>query len=100
MRMAEISTGSVEVVGLTRKQIRGGKEFGLRYFGINGLDDHFEDARDYCLGCLFDETVLDQMLNKDQNILFTALIFETWGDAGEEKNSPVSGQNGQTETEQ
>ena len=99
MRVAKTSTGDVEVFGLNRKQIRGGKDVGLRYFGIKDIDEHFEDARDYCLGCLFDDALLDEMPNQDQNTIFSALIFETWGDAGEEKNSPRSGQSDQTATE-
>ena len=98
MRIAKTTNGPVEVVGLNRKQIRGGKEHGLRYFGIKDIDEHFEDARDYCLGCLFDESALDEMPNQDQNTIFSALIFETWGDPGEEKNLPKSGQNDQTGT--
>ena len=96
MRTVETSTGPVEVRSLTRKEIRDGKDHGLRYFGIEDMTDRFEDCRDYCLGCLLDEHRLDEITNPDQNLLFAALIKETWGDPGEEKNLPMSGLSDQT----
>ena len=99
MRTVETSMGPVEVRALTRQEIRAGKAMGLRYFGPGELKETFEDARDHCLTCLLGERLMDEHSNADCNRLFMALIAETWGDPGEEKNSPSSGPSDRTETE-
>lgn len=100
MREVELKNGEkMEIRPLTRKEIREGKDLGLRYYG-SGLNlDNFDDHRDYCLGCVLGEDKLDEIPNFDQNTILSALLKETWGDPGEEKNLSPSGSGPQTEPE-
>ena len=103
MRIVETACGPVAVRPLTPKQIRKAKTDGqpLRYFGPGVTLDNFEDVRDCCLDLMgYNEKKRDsELTNVEQNKVFSALIAETWGDPGEEKNSPTSGLSDQTATE-
>lgn len=99
MRNVEISSGLMEIRPLTRKEIKAGKDVGLKYVGVQITPDNFDEVLDYCLGCQFADYVLDGMANPDQHSLFRAVIAETWGSPGEEKNSPTSGTGSQTDSE-
>jgi hypothetical protein len=99
MRTIETERGPVEVRSLNRAEIRGGKEFGMSYLGPGLTIENFDDYRDYVLGCMLDDATMDALSNVELNRIMDALIRETWGDVGEEKNSSGSGQSDQTHTE-
>lgn len=87
MRTVETSAGPVEIRALTRKEIKGGKAFGLRYVGAELTPENFDGACDYCLGLMVDEDVLDGLAVEEIRSLFRAVIAENWSAPGEEKNS-------------
>ena len=100
MRKQELSNGKTwDVRALTGSEIRAGKEFGLKYLGIRIEEENFDAALDYCLGCQFNLPSLNDLSAPDLRALFRAVITETWGDPGEEKNSPTSGPGAQTPKE-
>jgi len=99
MRKITISSGEVQVRALTRREINAGNDYGLKYVGVAITPDNFDGVLDYCLGCQFPDAVLDDLGNDDLHVLFRAVISETWGNPGEEKNSPTSGLGAQTDGE-
>jgi len=99
MRKIELSTGSMDVRSLTRKEIKGGKDFGMGYIAPGITLENYDDYRDYVIGCLVGDEARDTMPNRDQNDLLSAVLKETWGDPGEEKNLSTSGPNDQTDDE-
>jgi hypothetical protein len=95
-REVETTNGALTVRALTRGEIKAGREFGLGYAGPALTMENFDAACDYCLGCQFDQKTLDGLPNPDLQALFKAVIAETWGAPGEEKNSSRSGSESQT----
>jgi hypothetical protein len=95
-REVETTNGAMTIRALTRAEIRAGREYGLGYAGPALSMENFDAALDYCLGCLFGQDRLDELPNPDLQALFRALIAETWGAPGEEKNSSRSGSESQT----
>lgn len=98
-RMVETKNGCLTVRAMTRGEIRAGKDFGLGYAGPVLTMENFDDALDYCLDWQFEREILDGLPNPDLQALFKALIAETWGAPGEEKNSLRSGNGSQTADE-
>lgn len=97
----------VEVRGLTRKEIKGLKEFGfhLSFFDPNPdlpaskYDEGMEKVFDLCvLNKEAFEKLDDEGLQATAKV-FTAILFETYGSKVEEKNSPTSGNGRQTQNE-
>ena len=99
MRETKVGGVTFEVRPFTRKEILGGREHGLRYWGLDLKNENFDAACDYCLGLLFTDDQLDPLTVKDVRELFLVVIAENWGSEDEEKNLSGSGENDQTLTE-
>jgi len=100
MREIQLSDGrKITVRAMTRKELRDGKQLG--FGSMQYLPDIklFDQACDYALGKQFAEEDLDGFENQDLLKLYNGVLKETYGDAGEEKNSPTSGPIAQTKSE-
>ena len=95
----------IKIKGLTRKQVKELKKHGFyaSYYNPAGFEAEQLDAgMDEVLSVALstaDHAKLDDMVNRDVNEIFMAIIKETYGAKDEEKNLPTSGDGKQTQNE-
>lgn len=98
MRKVSLPSGrEIEVRPMTRAELRAGKKFGLGSASYAVKPDSFDETIDYVCGPQIDAQDLETIPNPDLLKLYEAIIAETYGHKGEEKNLPMSGPGAQTE---
>lgn len=96
----------VKVRGLTRKEVKGLKEFGFYLsFYSPPIEDpaRVDEGVEKVLGlCVLDPAAFELLEDQDHNKttqVFSAICRETYGARDEEKNLPKSGNGSQTDNE-
>ncbi len=98
MRELELNGHVFEVRGLKRRELRELAKFGMHPTRYSVSEENFDDVMYAALDMVFPPATVDELENMDMLNLFEALIQETYSGGGAEKNSPRSGNGGQTET--
>jgi hypothetical protein len=100
MREVLVSDGrKFTVRAMTRKEIREGKDLGFGYVAPGLSLARFDEALDYAVDRQLVPAITDELGNDDVRALFKAILAETYGDPGEEKNLSRSGSDSQTPSE-
>lgn len=90
MREITVAGKKYEITGLTRKQIKAGKDFGFSVLGCIPTFETADAAFEHALSCVLAPSeirALDNVPNMEQQKFWKAILAETYGDRSEEKNS-------------
>jgi len=98
MRQIKIDGKTYEVRALRRAEIRALSDLGIGSARFELDRERFDETMDRVLETQFLPDDLDELENPLLVELFEAVISETWGNIGEEKNSKRSGNGSQTES--
>ncbi|MBI9092198.1 MAG: hypothetical protein JEZ12_23545 [Desulfobacterium sp.] len=89
MREVKIGDKVIEIRSLTKKEIKQLKEHGYTYLGCRPNMDNLEGVIDDAFDVVLDKETINYLDDKpmsDTKKVWGAILKETYGDPGEEKN--------------